>query len=60
MISGFIETTANVGLEIADVVDLTDPRANLSATKRTVVGIKTTYDIRKPRFDQRLALAGAT
>ncbi|MBI2864895.1 MAG: hypothetical protein HYX94_10090 [Chloroflexi bacterium] len=46
------------GLELNDVVDLTDSRAGLSAAKRRVTGIAIAYDTAKPKFEQELTLGG--
>lgn len=56
---GIIEAPAHVGLEIGDVVALTDRSAGLVAARRTVVGLRTTVDRRAAlRLDQRLELGG--
>jgi hypothetical protein len=60
-VGGYLEAGAHVGLEMGDVVDVTDPRAGLAAARRTVVGIRTVYDRRAAvKLTQRLALAGAS
>lgn len=56
--TGLLEAAANVGLELGDVVDVTDARAGLAAAARRVVGIETVYDRKRGRFDQRVRLAG--
>jgi hypothetical protein len=47
---------ANVGQELLDVVEVTDPRCGVSAQPHRVHGIRTDYDRRKGAYDQRLAL----
>src|SRR5206468_1200590 len=59
-VGGYLDSGAHVGLEMGDVVDLTDPRAGLAAAARTVVAIRTVYDRRSAiRLEQRVGLAGA-
>ncbi len=56
--SGWIETWANVGQEVGDVVAITDARAGLDSALRRVVGITTRYDREQGLLQQRLWLAG--
>ena len=59
---GSIETPPNCGLELYDLVDVTDPAAGLSAAKRRVVGIRLRYSRgsgRRPAYYHTLTLAGA-
>ncbi|MBI2935466.1 MAG: hypothetical protein HYY31_01435, partial [Chloroflexi bacterium] len=58
-IAGGIMVPPNCGQELYDVVEITDSRAGLSATKRRVQGIVLQYQRQKePRYVQLLALGG--
>jgi hypothetical protein len=52
-----IVTPANVGLEPLDVITATDPRCGITDHRYRVEDIRTDYDSRKERYDQRLTLA---
>ena len=59
-LSGEITVQVNCGQEIYDVVEITDPRAGLSAARRRVLGLA--LDYRRdgpPRYHLRLTLGGA-
>jgi hypothetical protein len=47
---------ANVGLEPLDVVTVTDPRCGIVDRRYRVEDIRTDYDARRERYDQRLTL----
>ena len=51
-----VDIPTHCGLEINDVVDLTESRAGLSAAKRRVRGITTHYDKAKATYHQLVAL----
>jgi len=53
-----ITTQPHCGLEVHDVVDVTEARAGLSAAKRRVKAIAITYDTQKPKFEQIITLGG--
>ena len=58
---GSIETPPNCGLELYDLVDVTDPAAGLAASRRRVVGIRLRYSRgpgRRPAYYHTLTLAG--
>jgi hypothetical protein len=58
-LSGELVSPPNCGQELHDVVEVTDPRAGLTAAKRRVVGVAVEYRRRgEPRYLQRLTLAG--
>lgn len=58
-IAGGIMVPPNCGQELYDVVEITDSRAGLSATKQRVQGIVLQYQRQKePRYVQLLALGG--
>ena len=56
--AGLLVSSANVGVELGDVVDVTDSRAGLAAALRRVVGIETVYDYRRGIYKQDLRLVG--
>jgi hypothetical protein len=47
---------ANVGQELLDVVEVTDPRCGISEEKYRVQVIQTHYDRRQGRYEQRLTI----
>lgn len=49
-------TAPNVGQEVGDVIDVTEPRANLSAAKRRVLELSTEYQPSKAVYKQTLTL----
>ena len=58
---GSIEAPLNCGLELYDLVDVTDPGAGLAAAKRRVVGLRLRYSRgpgRRPAYSHTLTLAG--
>ena len=58
---GSIETPPNCGLELYDLVDVTDPAAGLAASRRRVAGILLRYSRgpgRRPAYYHTLTLAG--
>ena len=58
---GSIETPPNCGLELYDLVEVTDPAAGLAASRRRVVGIRLRYSRgpgRRPAYYHTLTLAG--
>jgi hypothetical protein len=48
----------NCGQELVDVVEVTEPRANLSAARRRVLAWELSYEPRKGRYEHRLSLGG--
>jgi hypothetical protein len=56
--SGAILIPVNCGQQLYDVVDITDSRAGLSATKRRVSGLTLVYSPRRGEYRQRLLLGG--
>jgi len=57
--SDAIRTPVHAGLELHDVIDITDARAGLSAAKRRVTALRMTYERRPGRvgkFDHAVAL----
>ncbi|MBI2304694.1 MAG: hypothetical protein HYU86_08125 [Chloroflexi bacterium] len=55
---GEVTVPANCGQELYDVVEITDPRAGLSAARRRIEGIRLDYAATKPTvYRQRLFLA---
>lgn len=58
-LGGEIVAPVNCGQELYDVVEITDERAGLAATKRRVLGVTLEYSLGKEaRYEQRLALGG--
>ncbi len=55
-LSGEILVPANCGQEPYDVIDITDPRADLSAEKRRVMGLTLTFHPQRARFDHLIDL----
>ena len=56
---GLIVARVNPGLQVGDVIDLTDSRAGLAATLRHVREIRTRYNrSSRPHFDQEIRLGG--
>ena len=57
---GQITTLPNVGLQLFDVITVTDARAGISAEVYRVRGIEETFDTTKPPaiFRQRVLLGG--
>jgi hypothetical protein len=56
---GEITAPVNCGLELYDVVEVTDTGAGLSAAKRRVTGIATRYSTGvRPAYEQRVRLGG--
>ena len=58
---GSIETPPNCGLELYDLVEVTDPAAGLAASRRRVVGIRLRYSRgpgRRPAYYHTVTLAG--
>jgi hypothetical protein len=53
---GLIVTPTNVGLELQDVITVTDPRCGITDRRYRVADIRTDYDSRRERYDQHLAL----
>jgi len=56
--SGEIIAPVNCGLQMYDVVDITDSAAGLSGAKRRVVGLTLTYRPLKAEYRQRIILGG--
>ena len=54
--SGAIRIPPNCGQQLYDVIDITDPRAGLSGTKKRVVGITLTYSPLRGEYEERLLL----
>jgi hypothetical protein len=54
--SGAIRIPPNCGQQLYDVIDITDPRAGLSSTKRRVIGITLTYNPLRGEYEERLLL----
>jgi hypothetical protein len=58
-LGGHIVVPTNCGQEVYDVVDITDARVGLLASKRRVMGIRTLYASRdKAAYEQTLELGG--
>ena len=57
---GRLESNLNPGLEIGDVIDITDSNAGLSGAARVVVSIRSIYDSERGQYRQFLGLAGGT
>lgn len=54
--AGHLTARTNTVLELYDVIDLTEPRAGLTAAKRRVLGITWLYQPKKGRYHQVLEL----
>jgi len=54
--SGRVRIPVNCGLQLYDVIDITDSRAGLSAEKRRVLGITLVYEPRRGEYEHRLLL----
>jgi hypothetical protein len=57
-VNGAILAPVNCGQQLYDVVDITDSRAGLSATRRRVIGLTLVYRPRRGEYQQRLLLGG--
>lgn len=58
--TGEITVAVNCGLELWDVIEVTDPLAGLSAAKKRVSGIELRYSTgERPAYEQRLTLSEA-
>lgn len=57
-VNGAILTPVNCGQQLYDVIDITDSRAGLEATKRRVNGLTLVYSPRHGDYRQRLLLGG--
>lgn len=55
---GVIKAWVNVGLEVGDVVDVTDSALGLSEALYRVAGLKTAYDALRGQYVQDIELAG--
>jgi len=54
--SGRVRIPVNCGLQLYDVIDITDSRAGLSAEKKRVLGLTLTYNPRRGEYEHRLSL----
>jgi hypothetical protein len=55
-VNGFIKVLPNCGQQLYDVVEINDPRAQLSALKRRVLGIVLSYAPSKAEYRQQIIL----
>ncbi len=55
---GVIRSPLNCGVELYDVIEITDIPAGLVAAKRRIAGIVSVYDSRRGLYEQRLELSG--
>ena len=59
--AGFLEAPVNCGMELFDVINVTDPAAGLNGARRRVTGLNLNYrrgPDRPPVYSQTLTLAG--
>lgn len=57
--NGEILVPVNCGLELCDVIEITDAAAALSAAKRRVAGLALRYNAAQGVYEQRITLVGA-
>lgn len=55
---GHITVPVNCGQEMYDVIEITDPRAGLSAARRRVTGLSLRYEPQKAIYQHRITLGG--
>ncbi|MFH1639947.1 MAG: hypothetical protein ABIB93_06550 [Chloroflexota bacterium] len=55
-VSGAISVPVNCGQQLYDVIEITDVRAGLSASRRRVLGLTLFYDTRRGQYEQELLL----
>jgi hypothetical protein len=56
--SGYIREPVNCGLQLYDVIEISDPRAGLMETRRRVLGIRLTYRPARAEYEQRVEIGG--
>ena len=56
--SGMIRVPVNCGQQLLDAIDISDPRAGLTAIKKRVIEISLSYLPAKGEFEQKLFLGG--
>ena len=57
---GWLEANLNPGLEIGDIIDVTDSNAGLAGAARVVTSVRSIYDSERGKYRQLLGLAGGT
>jgi len=56
---GAITVPVNCGQQVYDVIEVTDTRAGLNATKKRIIGLTMLFEPRNGRYEHHLALGGA-